>query len=175
MDRQALRETLLNLLEQETWERPENFADDLNLRTGLKLDSVDLLNIVVLTGEKVDFAAQAAAEEADDQARLAKKAKRLAKKPAAGVKAVAAESASPAVIVEDAKTGRASLSLKPASASAVQDRAPKAIPAKADGRPAGSAKGGPKKPDVKSDVKADAKPAPQSKAEAKTKADTKTN
>ena len=53
MDRQALRETLLNLLEQETWERPENFADDLNLRTGLKLDSVDLLSVALHAERKL--------------------------------------------------------------------------------------------------------------------------
>ena len=126
---------------------------------------------------ETDLAAQAAAEEAEDQARLVKKAKRLAKKPVAGGKAVAAESSSPAApaIVEDAKTGRVSLSLKPAGANPVQDKTLKAVPARADAKPAASAKAGPKKPDAKPDVKADAKPATQPKAEARAKPDTKTN
>lgn len=47
MDRQALREKLLDLLEQETWERPEAFDDSVNLREGLKLDSVDLLSVAL--------------------------------------------------------------------------------------------------------------------------------
>ena len=47
MDRQALRETLLDLLEQETWERPEQFDDTVKLREGLKLDSVDLLSVTL--------------------------------------------------------------------------------------------------------------------------------
>jgi acyl carrier protein len=47
MDRQKLRETLLDVLEQETWERPENFADHVKIREGLKLDSVDLLSVML--------------------------------------------------------------------------------------------------------------------------------
>jgi len=47
MDRQALRETLLDVLEQETWERPANLADDVKIREGLKLDSVDLLSVML--------------------------------------------------------------------------------------------------------------------------------
>lgn len=47
MDRQQLRETLLDVLEQETWERPPNLADDVNIRAGLKLDSVDLLSVLL--------------------------------------------------------------------------------------------------------------------------------
>jgi acyl carrier protein len=47
MDRQQLRETLLDVLEQETWERPENMADDVRIREGLKLDSVDLLSVTL--------------------------------------------------------------------------------------------------------------------------------
>jgi len=53
MDRQALRETLLDLLEQETWERPDNLTDDVNLRTGLKLDSVDLLSVALQAERKL--------------------------------------------------------------------------------------------------------------------------
>jgi acyl carrier protein len=47
MDRQQLRQTLLDVLEQETWERPENLADDVKIREGLKLDSVDLLSVML--------------------------------------------------------------------------------------------------------------------------------
>lgn len=47
MDRQQLRETLLDVLEQETWERPENLADEVKIREGLKLDSVDLLSVML--------------------------------------------------------------------------------------------------------------------------------
>jgi acyl carrier protein len=47
MDRQQLRETLLDVLEQETWERPANLADHVRIRDGLKLDSVDLLSVTL--------------------------------------------------------------------------------------------------------------------------------
>jgi acyl carrier protein len=53
MDRQALRDTLLDLLEQETWERPEQLTDDVNLKTGLKLDSVDLLSVALQAERKL--------------------------------------------------------------------------------------------------------------------------
>lgn len=47
MDRQQLRETLLDVLEQETWERPADLADHVKIRGGLKLDSVDLLSVTL--------------------------------------------------------------------------------------------------------------------------------
>jgi acyl carrier protein len=47
MDRERLRTTLLDLLEQETWERPKIFTDDVRIREGLKLDSVDLLGVML--------------------------------------------------------------------------------------------------------------------------------
>lgn len=47
MDRQQLRETLLDILEQETWQRPDDLADDMKIREGLKLDSVDLLSVML--------------------------------------------------------------------------------------------------------------------------------
>jgi acyl carrier protein len=47
MDRQQLRETLLDVLEQETWERPANLGDNVKIRQGLKLDSVDLLSVML--------------------------------------------------------------------------------------------------------------------------------
>jgi acyl carrier protein len=60
MDRQALRETLLDLLEQETWERPEQLNDDVNLRTGLKLDSVDLLSVALQAERKLGISIDSA-------------------------------------------------------------------------------------------------------------------
>ncbi len=47
MDRERLRATFLDLLEQETWERPAAFTDDVKIREGLKLDSVDLLGVML--------------------------------------------------------------------------------------------------------------------------------
>ena len=47
MNRQQLRQTLLDVLEQETWQRPDNFNDDVKVREGLKLDSVDLLSVML--------------------------------------------------------------------------------------------------------------------------------
>jgi acyl carrier protein len=47
MDRQTLRAKLLEIFEQETWERPENLADDVSIRDGLKLDSVDVLSVAL--------------------------------------------------------------------------------------------------------------------------------
>jgi acyl carrier protein len=47
MDRQQLRETLLDILEQETWERPAKLGDQVKIRDGLKLDSVDLLSVML--------------------------------------------------------------------------------------------------------------------------------
>ena len=47
MDREQLRTTLVDLLEQETWERPEDFSDGVKIREGLKLDSVDLLSVML--------------------------------------------------------------------------------------------------------------------------------
>ena len=47
MERQELRNTLLDVLEQETWERPDNLADHVKIREGLKLDSVDLLSVML--------------------------------------------------------------------------------------------------------------------------------
>ena len=47
MDRQAIRNTLLDILEQETWERPTKFDDSVKIREELKLDSVDLLSVML--------------------------------------------------------------------------------------------------------------------------------
>ncbi len=47
MDREQLRHALVDLIEQETWERPEDFSDGVKIREGLKLDSVDLLSVML--------------------------------------------------------------------------------------------------------------------------------
>ena len=47
MDRQTLRTKLLEIFEQETWERPESLTDEMTIREGLKLDSVDVLSIAL--------------------------------------------------------------------------------------------------------------------------------
>jgi acyl carrier protein len=47
MDRQTLRTKLLDIFEQETWERPENVTDETTIREGLKLDSVDVLSVAL--------------------------------------------------------------------------------------------------------------------------------
>ena len=47
MDRQALRNKLLDVVEYETDTRPENLNDDVSIRDGLKLDSVDLLSVMM--------------------------------------------------------------------------------------------------------------------------------
>lgn len=45
MDRQTLRTSLLEIMQLETFESLEGVTDDTNLRTGLKIDSVDLLSM----------------------------------------------------------------------------------------------------------------------------------
>jgi len=47
MDRTALRQALLEMLENNKGEPVERFDDDLNLRTDLGLDSVDLVSLVM--------------------------------------------------------------------------------------------------------------------------------
>jgi len=47
MDRTTLRQVLLEQLQQDTGEIHERFEDDLNLREGLGLDSVDLVSLVI--------------------------------------------------------------------------------------------------------------------------------
>jgi acyl carrier protein len=45
-DRQFIRDTLIELLEADTGEKYPDLADDVNLREGLGLDSVDVVSIV---------------------------------------------------------------------------------------------------------------------------------
>lgn len=47
MNREVLRKTLLDILKQESWIETDNLTDDVNLRTDLKLDSVDLLSMAL--------------------------------------------------------------------------------------------------------------------------------
>ena len=47
MDRQTLRTKLLDIFEQETWERPEKLDDNVRIREELKLDSVDVLSVAL--------------------------------------------------------------------------------------------------------------------------------
>jgi len=58
MDRATLRATLLDLMQQETWESFEGVSDDVNLRTGLKLDSVDLLSMALHAERKLGISIQ---------------------------------------------------------------------------------------------------------------------
>jgi D-alanyl-D-alanine carboxypeptidase len=132
---------------------------------------------------ETELAAQAAEEEAEEQARLAKRAKKtIAKKPDTSAKAAAEPRlAVPASILDEGKNRRQTLSIKPVSGGAPEKIA-KPIPAKSDARPAA-----PAKKDIKADVRPKANPKPKgeakttakakpdAKAEAKVQSGTKTN
>jgi acyl carrier protein len=45
-DRETIRQTLSQLLEADTGNKPANLDDSVNLREGLGLDSVDVVSIV---------------------------------------------------------------------------------------------------------------------------------
>lgn len=47
MDRTALRDSLRELLEQETWEKYESLDESTSLREGLNLDSIDMVSVVL--------------------------------------------------------------------------------------------------------------------------------
>jgi len=47
MDRNALRDSLKELLEQETWEKYEHLDEATSLREGLNLDSIDMVSVVL--------------------------------------------------------------------------------------------------------------------------------
>jgi acyl carrier protein len=47
MDREVLRRELLDLVEQGVGERPTQLTDEQNLREELKLDSIDLVSLVI--------------------------------------------------------------------------------------------------------------------------------
>ncbi len=46
MDRTAIRQTLIELVEADTGEKHTDLTDEVNLREGLGLDSVDVVSIV---------------------------------------------------------------------------------------------------------------------------------
>ena len=46
MDRAAIRQTLIELVEADTGEKHTDLADEINLREGLGLDSVDVVSII---------------------------------------------------------------------------------------------------------------------------------
>jgi acyl carrier protein len=47
MDRNGLRQALLEMLEENTGEKYDHLNDETNLREGLGLDSVDLVTLVI--------------------------------------------------------------------------------------------------------------------------------
>lgn len=47
MDRNALRDTLRELLEQETWEKYDQLDESTSLREGLSLDSIDMVSVIL--------------------------------------------------------------------------------------------------------------------------------
>jgi acyl carrier protein len=51
MDREKLRQTLLERLREEKEEVPAVLKDDLSLRDGLGLDSIDLVSLVISVQE----------------------------------------------------------------------------------------------------------------------------
>jgi acyl carrier protein len=54
MDRNQLRNTLLTILEDETWEKYENLSDETRLREGLNLDSIDLASVILEIQHRLD-------------------------------------------------------------------------------------------------------------------------
>lgn len=54
MDRNELRQTLLKILEDETWEKYENLSDETSLRDGLNLDSIDLASVLLEIQHRLD-------------------------------------------------------------------------------------------------------------------------
>jgi acyl carrier protein len=59
MDRQSLRNLLFDLLEEETWVTRDTLSDDSDLRTELKLDSVDLLSVALQAERKLGISIEA--------------------------------------------------------------------------------------------------------------------
>ena len=53
MEREDLRKKLLDLIEEETWERPTAFEDGVQLREELELDSVDMLSVSLRAEEQL--------------------------------------------------------------------------------------------------------------------------
>ena len=53
MDRATLRQTLLEQLQEETGESYASLEDDLQLREGLGLDSIDVVTLVISVQERL--------------------------------------------------------------------------------------------------------------------------
>lgn len=47
MDRESLKTMLIELVEQETWEKLDSLDEQAKLKEGLKLDSVDMISLVL--------------------------------------------------------------------------------------------------------------------------------
>jgi acyl carrier protein len=54
MDRTELRQTLLTILEDETWEKFGDLQENADLRKGLNLDSIDLASVVLEIQHRLD-------------------------------------------------------------------------------------------------------------------------
>ena len=68
MDRTALRQTLVGLLENCVGEKVDHLDDEQDLREGLKLDSVDLVTLVIEIQSK--FSIQIASDELNQLVRV---------------------------------------------------------------------------------------------------------
>lgn len=60
MDRQQLKQLLLDVMERSVGERIEDVSDDQNLRDSLKLDSIDLLSMAIELQSQLDIRLEAA-------------------------------------------------------------------------------------------------------------------
>jgi acyl carrier protein len=87
MNRDALRQALAELVEQETGAKPQQLADDTVLTEGLGMDSIDLIGLVVQVENR--FKVKIATEELRKIAQVGQLLDLLEAKIAAG----AAESA----------------------------------------------------------------------------------
>ena len=55
MDRETIKEVLVDLLEEETDEKYEDLSESANLRVDLDLDSVDMVSLVLQVETKLDI------------------------------------------------------------------------------------------------------------------------
>ena len=69
MERTALRQAMLELLEEETGQKHNVLDEAVNLRDGLGLDSVDLVSLVIQIQTR--FHIQISSEELEQVARVA--------------------------------------------------------------------------------------------------------
>jgi acyl carrier protein len=90
-DRASIRQTLIELLEADTGEKHETLAEDLNLREGLGLDSVDVVSLVSQIERR--FHIRMSQEELEKLSTVASLLDLLEAKLAAAPAAVATEAA----------------------------------------------------------------------------------